>query len=77
MDTKRNAEAGERIQVGPIEIVFLAHRGDTDGNLDLYEGSDRLLARLGVALGAVYLAMFTIWVALTRARWNGGPRLRG
>ena len=45
--------------------------------LDLYERSDWLLVRLGVALGAVYLAMFTIWVALTRARWNGGPRLRG
>ena len=46
-------------------------------NLDLYERSDWLLAKLGVALGAVYLAIFTIWVALTRSRWNGGPRLRG
>jgi hypothetical protein len=63
------------LPAGPLGDGF---RNGTGGSrdLDFYEGSDRLLALLGVALGAVYLAVVTIWVALTRARWNGGLRAR-
>ena len=39
MDMTRNGQAGERIPLGQIEIVFLAHGGDTDGHMDLYEVS--------------------------------------
>jgi len=61
---------------GPLGDGFRDGADGRDPNLDLYEGSDRLLALIGVALGSVYLAMVTIWVALTRMRWNGGLRPR-
>ena len=33
-------------------------------------GDGRLLARLGVVLGTIYLAFLTIWFWATRLRWN-------
>ena len=37
MDLTTDEKSGERIRLGQIEIIFFAHRGDTDGHMDLYE----------------------------------------
>jgi quercetin dioxygenase-like cupin family protein len=37
MDMQRNGHEGESIKLGQLEVVFLAHGGDTDGHMDLYE----------------------------------------
>ena len=66
-----------RPSAGPFGDGFKDGANGDGRNLDLYSRSDWLLAKLGVALGAVYFAMFVVWIALTRARWNRGPRLRG
>ena len=69
--------AVSQLPAGPLGDGFREAADGRDPNLDLYAGSDRLLALIGVALGSVYLALVTTWVALTRARWNGGLRPRG
>jgi hypothetical protein len=43
-------------------------------DIDMYEGSRRLLGRIALVLGAIYAAMLTLWFASTRARWNGDSR---
>ena len=37
MDVTRNADRGEHIRLGQLEVVFFAHATDTDGHMDLYE----------------------------------------
>jgi quercetin dioxygenase-like cupin family protein len=37
MDVKSNGRDKEHIKLGQLEVVFLAHGGDTDGHMDLYE----------------------------------------
>jgi hypothetical protein len=63
----------------PVGTFRDSFKSPSDGyrRIDLYEGSERLLAQVGAVLGAVYLAFLAIWVGLTRARWNGGLRSRG